>query len=48
MLVMVQAVGNGTRGAVFAAYAFSEHVLGVSPWYRAPAGLHALLASSER
>ena len=30
----VVAVGNGTRGAVYAAFAFSEHVLGVSPWYR--------------
>ena len=30
----VVAVGNGTRGALYAAFAFSEHVLGVSPWYR--------------
>jgi hypothetical protein len=30
----VVAVGNGTRGAIYAAYAFSENALGVSPWYR--------------
>jgi hypothetical protein len=30
----VVAVGNGTRGAIFAAYAFSELVLGVSPFYK--------------
>jgi len=29
----VIAAGNGTRGAIYAAYAFSEHVLGVAPFY---------------
>lgn len=29
----VVAVGNGTRGAIFAAYAFAEHVLGVAPFH---------------
>ena len=33
-LTAIVAVGNGTRGAVFAAYAFAEHVLGVTPFYR--------------
>ena len=28
------AVGNGTRGSVFAAYALAEHLLGVAPFYR--------------
>eukprot|EP00039_Didymoeca_costata_P032960 m.40100 g.40100 ORF g.40100 m.40100 type:complete len:827 (+) comp9627_c0_seq1:100-2580(+) len=26
--------GNGTRGAIFALYTFSEQILGVDPWYR--------------
>ena len=30
---VVIAAGNGTRGAIYAAYAFSEAVLGVNPWY---------------
>jgi hypothetical protein len=30
----VVAVGNGTRGAVYAAYALSEELLGVAPFYR--------------
>ena len=30
----VVAVGNGTRGAIFAAYSFSEHILGVAPFYK--------------
>ena len=30
----VVAVGNGTRGAVFAAFAFSETVLGVAPFHK--------------
>jgi hypothetical protein len=30
----IVAVGNGTRGAIFAAYAFSEMMLGVAPFYR--------------
>lgn len=29
----IVATGTGKRGAIFGAYAFSEHVLGVNPWY---------------
>ena len=30
----VVATGNGTRGAIYALYAFAETVLGVDPWWR--------------
>ena len=30
----VVAVGNGTRGSVYAAFALSEHMLGVSPFHK--------------
>ena len=30
----IVAVGNGTRGAIFAAYAFAEHVLNVAPFHK--------------
>ena len=48
----VVAVGNGTRGAIYAAYACSENALGVSPWYRlaltSPRGRGARCRSSRR
>lgn len=30
----IVATGAGVRGAIYGAYSFSEHVLGVNPWYR--------------
>ena len=27
------ATGTGTRGAIYGGFSFSEHVLGVNPWY---------------